>query len=190
MLREAFRPLLNWLFWNRRRLYAVAAAIIVVVAIIARLVTGGGGTSPHHGVTSRPAARAAAAAVTSAPPAPTASPQPSPPLSPAPVTTGAPPPAALTAAAGFLSAYVSQAADRLARLQSYTSPPLLAQLTQINPEYNPVTAVTGQPTVTSQAPGTVSLSVPTNAGPVLLTVRQSTAGQWQVTSVMPARTGN
>lgn len=193
MLDELLRPVLRFLFWNRWRPAAAAAVLIVLIAIIARAASGGAhGHSPAGG---HPRPVAAATARASSPPPTPAAPSATPPAAalpsatPQPTVTGLPPAAALTAARQFMAAWVSRGPGWAARLRPYATALLAAQLSGISPAGNPATAVTGSARVTSQAPGTVSLTVPTTAGPALLTVRQA-GGRWLAAAVMLARTGN
>jgi hypothetical protein len=185
-------PVVRYLAWNRRRPIVAIAVLFIVVAVLARLISGGSGghsPRPHPDSHPRPAVSAAAAPVTSsaaAAPSPSSSQVP---VSPLPVTTGTPPQAALSAAVQFMSVWVSGGPGWAARLRPYVTAGYEAQLSTINPAGNPATAVTGPPAVTSQAPGTVSLSAPTNAGPVLVTVR-FTDGRWLADSAMLAQIGN
>jgi uncharacterized lipoprotein YmbA len=88
-----------------------------------------------------------------------------------------------------MSAWVSRGTGWASRLRPYTTAQLEAQLSHTDPAWNPATAVTGPATVTSEIPGTVSLAVPTDAGPALVTVRLA-GGRWLATGVMLARTGD
>lgn len=175
MITELLRPLLRVLFWNRWRPIAAAAMCIVVIAVIARAVSGGSHGHPGGGHP-RPAATAARASTHATTPGPAA------------VTGGPPPAAAVTAGQRFMTAWVTQGPGWAARIRPYVTARLAAQLGTSNAG-NPATAVTGTPAVTSQSAGTVSFSVPTNAGPVLVTV-QDTGGRWLADSVQLARTGD
>jgi hypothetical protein len=89
----------------------------------------------------------------------------------------------------FTAAWTDHGAGWLARADRYATPQLAAQLAGIRPAMLPATRVTGAAQVTGQAPGTVHLSVPTDAGPVLVTVRLA-GSSWLADSVMLARTGD
>jgi hypothetical protein len=192
VLSELLRPVLRFLFWNRRRPAAAAAVLIIVIAVIARGASGSAhGHTPGSGHP-RPAATAPAAASrpVPSPPAGTAAPAAAlPSAPPQPAATGPPPPAALAAARQFMSAWVSSGPGWASRLRPFATTQLDAQLSGTSPRWSPATAVTGPAEVTSQAPGTVSLTVPTNAGPALVTVRL-VGGRWLAAAVMLARTGN
>ena len=189
MISELFRPVLRVLFWSRWRPVAAAAVLIIVIAIIARLASGGAhGHSPGSGHP-RPAATATAPASSPPPAAAAASAAALPSASPQPTVTGPAPVTALAVAAQFMSAWVNHGPGWMSRLRPYASGQLAAQLSNVSPAWIPATAVTGAAAVTSQAPGTVSLAVPTNAGPVLLTLRLI-RGQWLADSVMLAQAGD
>jgi len=193
MISELLRPVLRFLFWNRWRPVVAAAALIIVIAVIARAASGGAHGHSPGGSHPRPAATATAPASSPAPspPAATASPAAAalPSAPPQPAVTGPPPPAALAAARQFMAAWVSSGPGWASRLRPYATAQLDAQLSDTNPKWSPATAVTGPAAVTSQAPGTVSLTVPTDAGPALVTVRL-TGGRWLAAAVMLARTGD
>ena len=99
------------------------------------------------------------------------------------------PAAALQAARAFLQAWVSRTAGRAAAIRATATPQLAAQVTGPGAALAPATAIDGPLTVTGQAAGTVSLSVPTNAGPALLTVRLD-GSRWLAAQVSLARTGD
>jgi hypothetical protein len=88
-----------------------------------------------------------------------------------------------------MSAWVDSGRGWAARLRPLATAQLAAQLGQTSNAYDPATAITGSATVTTQAPGTVSLTVPTDAGPALVTMRL-VHSHWLAAAVMLARTGN
>jgi hypothetical protein len=185
MIAELFRPLLRWLFWNRRRPLLVLAALVVGLAIVGR-VSGCGTAS----TTPAPSSSSAAATVAAAAPAPSPSPdQPAAAAPSPPASAGPAPAAALQAARAFLQAWVSRAAGRAAAIGATATPQLAAQVTGPAAALAPATAIDGPLTVAGQAAGTVSLSVPTNAGPALLTVRLD-GSRWLAAQVSLARTGD
>lgn len=194
MIRELLRPLLRWLFWNRHRPVLVLAALLIAVAVLGRLSGCGAGSPGNASVPASPPAVTASTSIAVAGAAPSAAHGAQPAAFPArppatPAGTGLVPAEALDAARAFLRAWVSHAGDRAARIRATATPQLAAQVTGPAASLAPATALTGPVTVTGQAAGTVNVSVPTNAGPALLTVR-ITGGRWLAAQVMLARTGN
>jgi hypothetical protein len=193
MIGQLFRPLLRFLFWSRLRLITAVAVLVIVVAITGRVAG-----CASEGPSGHPAARTAAPAAPAAPVA-TAVPQPSgtPATQPSraaaastPPATAAPAPAqALGVAREFLAAWVSRGPGRTAAIQACATAQLAASVTGPGAGYAPATALTGPMTVTGQAAGTVSLTVPTNAGPALLTIRLA-GGRWVAAQLILGRTGD
>jgi hypothetical protein len=99
------------------------------------------------------------------------------------------PPAAVLAGENFTAIWVTRGPGWLARLRPVVTAQLAAQFNGQSPAWNPATRVTGPATVTSRSAQAVNLSVPTDAGPALVTVSLG-HGQWLASSVMLARTGN
>jgi hypothetical protein len=200
MIGELFRPLLRWLFWNRHRPLLALAALLIAVAILGRLSgcgAGGPGSTPAPAwppaVQAWPPATAAVSATDAVVPSRRQATNQPPASSPGSraqaAAAGTVPAAALLAARAFLAAWVSRAGDRAARIRATATPQLAAQVTGPAAGLAPATAITGPVTVTGQAAGTVSVSVPTNAGTALLTVRLD-HGRWLAAQVMLARTGD
>jgi hypothetical protein len=194
MIRELFRPLLRWLFWNRRRPLLILAALLIGTVILGRLAGCDAGSAGHAPAPATPAS--APAAATGSSPSPvvpaTQPPAAAPATQPAPATPAsavAAPATALQAARAFLQAWVSRAADRDAAIRATATPQLAAQATGPAAAMAPATALDGPLTVTGQAAGTVSVSVPTNAGPALLTVRLD-GSRWLAAQVMLAGMGD
>jgi hypothetical protein len=191
MISELLRPLVRFLFWNRRRPIIALAALLILAGIMARLA--GCAAAPAHSVQARAAATASPAI-----PAPSSSPsgsQPAP--SPAPggqalgpgAAAGPVPAQALQAASEFMAAWVSRGPGRDARIRACATAQLTAAVTGPGAGYAPATAITGPLVVTGQAAGTVSLTAPTNAGPALLTVRLS-RGRWVAAQLMLEKSGD
>lgn len=193
MIRELFRPLLTWLFWNRRRPLLALALLLVAVGILGRLAGCGATASPAaagaapHPTAFTPAAGPAPSGVFS--PAARPSSAGAAPASP----TAAPQPAAATAALAdaraFLHAWAGHGPGRTARIRATATPRLAGEVTGPGANLAPVTTITGPVTVTSRTPSTVNLTAPTDAGPVLLTVRLTT-GRWQAAQVTLDQAGN
>jgi hypothetical protein len=90
-------------------------------------------------------------------------------VSPVPVDTTA----AVDVAAAFTAAWAHparRAAAWLAAVRPYTDPGLYAELAKVDPSAVPATKVTGAPQVLSVASNTALVSVPTDAGTVLVYV--------------------
>jgi 2-oxoglutarate decarboxylase len=181
MLADLLRPRWQWLLWNRRRFCAAVAIAVVFLALAARLAGGSQAAAPSPAARREPAAArtipAASATGTQAPA--TTSPAAAPPAAPA---------AAAAAAAHFAAAWVSHGQARAARLRATASVALAAQLIGQNPARDLATRVTGSAAGTQLSPVSASLTVPTNAGPALITVRLI-RGRWVATSVLLAATG-
>jgi hypothetical protein len=187
MLAKLLRPLLNRLFWTRRRVGLIIVGLFALLVIGGQLASAGARSAQHAAARPTHTVQPAAAPTTAQPAAPRPSSSPpsvpsSPPPSPA-------PPAALRAGQSFATAWVSRRPHWAARLRPYVTAQLAAQLAGQQPKFNPATRVTGQATVTGAAPSTVDLSIPTDAGPALVTVHQR-HGRWRAESVMLARTGD
>jgi pilus assembly protein FimV len=194
MLVNLLRPLLGWLFWNRRRPLLVLAVALIILVITARLAGCGSQASTSvqaPPAAASPAAAAPAATASSGAPAPAAAPPSSPPAAaqPSPSATGPAPAAAIQAARAFLAAWVSRAAGRDARIRATATAQLAAQETGPAAGLAPATSIDGPLTVTSQGAGAVSLAAGTNAGTALLTVRLD-GGRWLAAQVMLSGTGD
>lgn len=170
--------ILQWALWSRARALALAAGILILAGTVIALAAPGG------------QAAAPRAAPTASRPLPAASPASPPPAPPSPAGTAPPAPAAaVKAGEEFAAAWADHAPGWLARASRYATPALAAQLAVIRPGMLPATRVTGPAAVTATAPGTVDLTVPTDAGPAAVTVRH--AGRaWRADSVMLTGTGN
>lgn len=169
MLSEIFRPLLRTLFWNRRRPWVAAAILLALLVIISRLAGCGAAQGSAVPV---PAASAPAA------PAPSAA------------GTGAPASAAaVTVAAEFAQAWASRAPGRDQAIRSLATAQLAARLTGPSSALSPVTQITGPLTVTAHNATTVTLAVPTDAGPAVLAVTLD-GGRWLATQVTLTTPGN
>lgn len=191
MIPELFRPMLRWLFWNRRRPLLVLSALIAGIAIVGRL-SGCGAASPAPAPAPSSAAASSFVAAAASAPSPSMSPSPAQPAASAPVASasgGPAPAAALQDARAFLQAWASRTAGRAAAIRATATPQLAAQVTGPAAGLAPATEIDGPVTVTGQDAGTVSVSVPTNAGPALLTVRLD-GGRWLAAQVMLAGTGD
>jgi hypothetical protein len=190
MFGELFRPLLRYLFWSRRRFLAWLTVLLILLGITARIAgCSAAGTSGHQAAAQAPSPATAAAPLPSASPAAQVSAPAGSQTSTAPAAPGPVPPQALKAAGQFMTAWVSRDPGRAARIRACATAQLAAAVTGPGAGYAPATALTGPVTVTGQAAGTVSLTVPTNAGPVLLTVRLA-AGRWVAAQMMLARAGD
>lgn len=166
-----YRRLWGWPLRSRAHL---AGALIGVAAIVA------GVSTAVSAVQERPAASRPQPPSQQQKP-PSAQPRPLPPP-PAPA-----PPEALTAAAAFAREWVNHplgmpAAAWTGQLQPLSEPELLIRLADADPSRVPETQVTGEPTVTTAADQVVTVAVPTDAGPLTVTVAHSAAG-WRVHQV-------
>jgi hypothetical protein len=171
------RTLLTWLLWSPRHAALAAAATLAAAAAVAWAVPRAGPAARTPASAPPPAAATAAARA----PAP-------PPSRPAPAAA---PAAAVTAGEDFAAAWASPGPGWLARTARYATPQLAARLALAEPALAdmPVTRVTGPARVTARAPGTVTLSVPTDAGPALVTVLRA-GGRWLAGAVTLAREGS
>ena len=181
-----FRAVFARLLWTRRRAALSAVAVLVALAFLVQagsLVARprGSGGSPAPPASPQPAASASAASQSAGPTA-----QPPGPAQAAPAPALA---AAVAAGEEFTAAWADHAPGWPARASRYATPRLAAQLARTSQAMLPATRVTGPARVTGLAPGTVDLSVPTDAGPALVTLRL-TRGRWAADSVMLAWEGN
>jgi hypothetical protein len=189
MIWELFRPLLRWLFWNRRRPLLILAALLIGTVILGRLAGCGAGSAGHAPAPAAPASVPAAGATWSSPSTVVPAAQPSAAAPATSASAGPPPAAALQTARAFLQAWVSRAAGRDTAIRATATSQLAAQVTGPGAAMAPATELDGPLTVTGQAAGTVSVSVPTNAGAALLTVRLD-GSRWLAAQVMLAATGD
>jgi len=166
MITDLLRPLLRVLFWTRWRPW-IALAVIAVTLAVAGRVAGCGGPRPATPVPP-PATFTPAATAQATPP---------------------PPAAALAAARAFLAAWISRGPGRDAAIRATATPQLCALLAGPGGTLEPATAVTGPVQPTAQAPGRVSVSAATNAGPALVTLTLS-GGRWLAAQVALARQGD
>ena len=178
---DYLRPALEWLLWSRKRVFLLSATVLAVLIVAGQAIAM---TARHNGGAGPPTPppRPPAASAPAARPAPQGQPASARPARPAPA-------AAVSAGEDFTAAWAGHAAGWPAAADRYATPRLAAQLARTSPVMLPATRVTGPARVTGQAPGTVHLSVPTDAGPALVTVRFA-GGRWLADSVMLARTGD
>lgn len=166
------RAALERALWTRRRAALAGAAVLLALAAAVAAAA----AAPHGGPRAGAPPTAAAARPRPAAARPAAA-------------APAAPRAAVAAAEGFAAAWADPAPGWLARVRPLATPRLAAQLAAAGNALLPVTRVTGAALVTGQAAATVDLSVPTDAGPALVTVRYA-AGAWRADSVMLAREGS
>jgi hypothetical protein len=169
MIIELLRPLLRVLFWRRWRPWAALAALIIGLFIAGRLA----GCDASHPATPPAASAGAAPATATATATPTAA---------APPAAAATPPGALADATAFLAAWAGRAPGRDAAIEATATSQLAQQLTGPAATQEPATAVTGPLRVTGQAPGQVTVSASTNAGPAVVILRLS-GGRWLAAAV-------
>lgn len=197
MLRELARPLISWLFWNRRRPVLALILLLAVIGLAGRLA-GCGTTATQPAAASRPAPTAfepspgpAPSGVFTPSAAPTATATAAEPSQPSPAPSAATQDSAapLAAARAFLTAWASRDASRTARIRAAATPRLAAEVTGPGTALAPVTRITGPVTVTSRTATSVNVTAPTDAGPALLTVRLA-GGQWKAAQVTLAQAGD
>lgn len=174
-----YRRLWGWPLRSRGHLAGAVTGAAVLVAAVSTAASavqdqpgGHQPTRPAHHPVSGPAPR---------PPQPTPEPAP-----PAPA-----PPEAVSTAAEFAQQWVNHppgmpAAAWTGQLQPVAEPELLISLAEADPARVPGTQVTGTPTVVQSVDQLVTAAVPTDAGPLTVTVAHSGAG-WRVHQVEGAR---
>jgi len=167
VISDLIRPVWTWALWSWRRLALTVCVLCVIVAAATRAAQAPAShhlTGTHHAISvghSRPA----------------------------PVITRPALAAATRAGRDFAAAWVSQRPGWAARLRRYATPGLAAQVTARGHGYLPATAVTGPAAVVRETAGSVTVSVPTNAGPAVITVVHSDAA-WLAAAVYLARVGD
>jgi hypothetical protein len=173
VIEQLLRPVVAWVMWTRRR-FALTLFVLAVVAFVlfraARFETAG-----HHSPLPRPAAAAPAAAR----PAGTAA-------VPVSATSLA---RAVAAAERFTAAWVSRRPGWAGNVRRYATSALAGAVTQGDHAFVPATAVTGAAAAIAVSAGSVTVSVPTDAGPALVTMVPAGPG-WLASAVRMARTGN
>lgn len=167
MISDLIRPVWTWALWSCRHLALTVCVLCVIVAAATRAAQAPANhhlTGTHHAISAGH-------------------------HRPAPALTGPALAAATRAGRDFAAAWVSQRPGWAARLRRYATPGLAAQATSGDHDYLPATAVTGPPAVVGETAGSVTVSVPTNAGPAVITVVHSGAG-WLAAAVHLARVGD
>lgn len=162
VISDLIRPVWTWALWSWRRLALTVCVLCVIVAAATRAAQAPAShhlTGTHHAISAGHHRPAPALA------------------------------AALRAGREFATAWVSHQPGWAAQLRRYATPGLAAQVTAGDHGYLPATAVTGPPTVVRETAGSVTVLVPTNAGPAVMTVVRSDAG-WLATAVHLARVGD
>ena len=167
MIGGLIRPVWTWALWSWQRLAITACVLCVLVAAATRAARA---PATHHRLGSHhttPAWRAR----------------------PAPLLTGAALAAAVRVGLDFAMAWVSHRPGWAAQLRRYATAGLAAQLSAGDHTYLPATAVTGSATVAGETAGSVTVMVPTNAGPAAVTVVR-TGGRWLAAAVHLTRAGD
>lgn len=72
-------------------------------------------------------------------------------------------------------------------IQPFVTPALAAGLAQTDPARVPATKVTGEASLVTASATSAQVNVPTDGGSILVTLRRSSSGPWQVSDVAPAR---
>jgi hypothetical protein len=201
--RDSLHRARRWVCRTPRRFAFTVLAATVVCILAFRAVFALAAHPAHAAAADHPAHTSSAAATPTVKPAQTARPRstpatpPSPTPTPTPTAKAAPaagswqpPAAAVEAAANFAAAWVTRGPGWGQRIRQYATSTLTGQLSHTDLAANPATKVTGPPHVTGHAHATVHLSVPTDAGPALVTVIRDHRGRWRAESVMLARTGS
>jgi hypothetical protein len=167
MISDLMRPVWTWPLWSWRRLILTACVLCVLVTAVIRAAQAPASHHPasaHHASSTGGLRRASALSQS-----------------------------ALTAATrdgqDFATAWVSRRPGWDTRLRRYATPTLAAQVTAGGHGYLPATGVTGRATLIRKTAGSVTVSVPTNAGPAVITVILA-GGKWLADSVHLARVGD
>ena len=181
--------ILRWPLWSWRNFSVTAAAVLLLFAGLGRLVHPVPAAKPHSAPVS------ASESTTTPFPAPSAS-------SPTPVGTASSPttasgganastatdPAATRVAAGFVRAWAQPELDQgswLAGMRPFVASSLLKTLSSTDPAQVPASTMTGEAKLVHTTATTEVVDVPTNGGPVAVTLLAST-GRWKVTDIEPA----
>ncbi|HET7658832.1 MAG TPA: hypothetical protein VFK66_00480 [Oryzihumus sp.] len=179
--------ILRWPLWSWRNFTVTAAAVLLLLAGLGRVVNAAPITTHHASV-----------ATTTAGPSSTLPPQPT----GTQVVTGsrtkpsnvqtdaaaASDPAATRVAASFVRAWANPELDQgtwLHGIQPFLAPSLAKALSSTDPAQVPASAVTGEPRLVRVTATSSVINVPTDGGPVAVTLRGS-AGRWKVTDIEPA----
>lgn len=72
-------------------------------------------------------------------------------------------------------------------IQPFVTPALAAGLAQTDPARVPATKVTGEASLVTASSTSAQVNVPTDGGSILVALRRSSSGPWQVSDVAPAR---
>lgn len=170
-----YRRLWGWPLRSRAHL---AGALLGAAALVAVISTAAAAVQEH-----RPDP------VRQQPPLP-AQPSGPPPAAHRPAPPAPAPPDAVSAAAEFANRWVVHppgmpATAWTGQLQPLSEPELLIRLADVDPARVPGTQVTGPPATVNTADQVVTVAVPTDAGPLTVTVAHSAAG-WRVHQVEQA----
>jgi hypothetical protein len=167
VISDLIRPVWTWVLWSWRRLAITACVICVLLGAATRAVRAPVG-QPHQNTH-----------------------QAAPPRRPDPVSalSGAALAAAVRTGREFATAWVSPQRGWARQVRQYANRGLTAQVTAGDHAYLPATAITGPPTVIGETAASVVISVPTNAGPAVVTVVRSGTG-WLAAAVHLTRVGD
>jgi hypothetical protein len=181
MLGELWRSIIRWPLYSPRRLALTVLAVVAVLVAVARVVQPATGSPLRVSVSSSPAA-----AISSSP---AATATPTVPVTTTPVALPPLPRADEGAAEWVAVAFVTAWADHhagarwLTGVRRYAHPQLAAELRTVDPRNVPAHRVTGQPGLVDGGGDSAVVRVPTDAGPVTVTVVRS-ARAWQVVEIV------
>jgi hypothetical protein len=185
------RPVWTWALWNWRRLGLTLSGLAVLTLAVAQLAHAPASPGPVHAPPGRSRASAAPRPAGATPTARASSqvgPASPPGATPGPGGSGLG--AALLTGEQFAAAWVSHAPGWKRQARRYATPALATRLTAAaRSRWHPA-AVTGPAAAAGeQAPGTITVTVPTTAGVALITVVRS-AGGWLVSTARFAGAGH
>jgi hypothetical protein len=164
---DLIRPVWTWALWSWQRLAITVCLLCLLIAAATRAAHAPAShhrLGPHHAA---PVRRAR----------------------PAPAITGAALAAAIRAGREFATAWVSHRPGWATQVRWYATAGLAAQVRAGDHTYLPATAVTGPATAVRETAGSVTVLVPTNAGPAAVTVIRS-GGRWLAAAVHLTRVGD
>jgi hypothetical protein len=193
MRRDLRDRLLRLIFWSPRRFAAAFVIALVVLGVMFRAATAVRG---HHATARAPAPAASSPQPASPSPSPAASSPaaasstPAAATSPAAPSGTAPPAGRLPLQAGedFAAAWMTRGAHWLQEIRPDITAGLAARLAAGPQARPPATSITGAPRITRPGTTTAVITVPTNAGPLQVTVVRS-GGRWLASAIGLARPG-
>ena len=191
MIAGLLRPVWTWALWNWRRLGLTLSGLAVLTLAVAQLAHAPASPGPVHAPPGRSRASPAPRPAGATPTARASShvgPASPPGATPGPGGSGLG--AALLTGEQFAAAWVSHAPGWKRQARRYATPALATRLTAATRSRWHPAAVTGPAAAAGeQAPGTITVTVPTTAGVALITVVRS-AGGWLVSTARFAGAGH